>query len=86
MDKKKKGLNLLAKILMAVTIPLVVLVVIAWLAMDAVGSKTAGGCTEKELRTAVYAIEHEMNMLAEGEFSAKDGILYKVNIYLLCIT
>ena len=79
MDKKKKGLNLLAKILMSVTIPLIVLVVIAWLAMDAVGSKTAGGCTEKELKTAVYAIEHELNLLTDGEFTAKDGILYKGN-------
>ena len=79
MDKKKKGLNLLAKILLAVIVPLIVLVFVAWLAMDAIGSRTAGGCTEKELRTAVYAIEHEMDMLADGEFSAKDGILYKGN-------
>ena len=77
MDKKKKGLKLLSKILMSVTIPLIVLVIIAGVAMEAVGAKTAGGCTEKELRTAVYAIEHQMDMLAEGEFSAKDGILYK---------
>ena len=77
MDKKKKGLKLLSKMLMAVTIPLIVLVAIAGFTMESVGSKTAGGCTEKELRTAVYAIEHEMNMLAEGDFSAKDGILYK---------
>ena len=77
MDKKKKGLNLLAKMLMSVTIPLIVLVAIAGFSMESVGSKTAGGCTEKELRTAVYAIEHQMDMLVEGDFSAKDGILYK---------
>lgn len=77
MDKKKKGLKLLGKILMSVTIPLIVLVVIAGVAMDAVGAKTAGGCTERELRTAVYAVEHEVELLSEGDFSAKDGILYK---------
>ena len=77
MNKKKKGLKLLGKILVSVIIPLVLLLFMAWLALDAVGSKTAGGCTEKELRTAVYAIEHEMNLLSDGEFTAKDGILYK---------
>ena len=77
MDKKKKGLKLLGKILMAVTIPLILLVVLAGLAMNTVGSTTAGGCTERELKTAVYAVEHELNLLAEGEFTAKDGVLYK---------
>ena len=68
--KKKKGLKLLSKMLLAVTIPLIALVVFAGLALEAVGSKTAAGCTETELQTAVYAIEHELNMLAAGEFSA----------------
>ena len=77
MDKKKKGLNLLGKILLAVIIPLFLLVVAAWLALEAVGSKTAAACTEKELITAVYAIEHEVELLTEGEFSVKDGELYK---------
>ena len=75
--KKKKGLKLLSKMLLAVTIPLIALVVFAGLALEAVGSKTAAGCTETELQTAVYAIEHELNMLAAGEFSAADGNLYK---------
>lgn len=75
--KKKKGLKLLTKMLMAVTIPLVALVIIAALALNAVGSTTAAGCTERELATAVYAVEHEMEMLAEGDFSVTDGILYK---------
>ena len=75
--KKKKGLKLLSKMLMAVTIPLVALVVLAGVSLEAVGSKVAGGCTERELKTAVYAIEHEMEMLAEGDFNAADGVLYK---------
>lgn len=77
MDKKKKGLNLLGKILLSVTIPLILLVFAAWLALDAVGAKTAAGCTEKELITAVYAIGHEVELLTEGDFSVKDGKLYK---------
>lgn len=75
--KKKKGLKLLSKMLLAVTIPLVALVVFAGLALEAVGSKTAAGCTETELQTAVYAIEHELALLSDGDFNAADGVLYK---------
>ena len=75
--KKKKGLKLISKMLMVITIPLIALVIIAALALNAVGSTTAAGCTQRELATAVYAVEHEMEMLAEGDFSTADGILYK---------
>lgn len=77
MDRKKKGLKLLGKILLGVTIPLIVLVLLAGVAMEAVGDKTASACTERELQTAVYAVEKEMEILAEGDFFVKDGILYK---------
>ena len=76
-DTKKKGLKLLGKILLSVTVPLIVLVFLTGLALEAVGSKNAAGCTEKELRTVVYAIEHEMELVTDGEFSVKDGELYK---------
>ena len=75
--KKKKGLKLLSKMLMVITIPLIAIVIIAAVALNVVGSTTAAGCTERELATAVYAVEHEMEMLAEGDFTAVDGILYK---------
>lgn len=77
MNEKKKGLGLLGKILLAVMIPLIMLVLIAVWAMNAVGTRTAGGCTERELKTAVYAVENEMDILAKGEFVQKDGVLYK---------
>ena len=75
--KRKKGLKLLSKMLLAVTIPLVVLVVLAGVALEAVGSKVAAGCTETELQTAVYAVEHELDLLSEGDFSVADGVMYK---------
>lgn len=77
MDKKQKGLKLLGKILVAVMVPLVILVIIALLFLETVGSKTASGCTERELKTAVYAIGHELNLLSDGEFTVQDGCLYK---------
>ena len=75
--KRKKGLKLLSKMLLVITVPLIAIVIIAAVALNVVGSTTAAGCTERELATAVYAVEHEMEMLAEGDFTAKDGILYK---------
>ena len=82
MKEKKMGLRLMGKILMSVTIPLILLVFVAWFALDAVGTKTAGGCTERELKTAVYAIEHEVDLFAGGEFTVKDGNLYKGEVDL----
>lgn len=75
--KRKKGLKLLSKMLLVITVPLIAIVIIAAVALNVVGSTTAAGCTERELATAVYAVEHEMEMLAEGDFTALDGILYK---------
>lgn len=75
--KKKKGLKLLSKMLLAVVLPLIAIVIISAAALNVVGSTTAAGCTERELETAVYAIEHELDLLAEGDFTAVDGILYK---------
>lgn len=77
MDNTKKGLRLLSKILMVMTLPLIILVLIAGLAMNSVGSKTASGCTKKELQTAVYTIENQMDILSDGDFQAKNGMLYK---------
>lgn len=80
--KRKKGLKLLAKMLLAVTIPLIALVVFAGLALEAVGSQTAAGCTETELKTAVFSVEHEVDLFADGDFSIVDGNLYKGDINL----
>ena len=75
--KKKKGLKLLGKILMAVTIPLILLVVVAGISLATVGDTTASGLTERELSTAVYAVEQELKLLSDGDFTANEGILYK---------
>ena len=75
--KKKKGLKLLGKILMAVTIPLILLVVVAGISLATVGDTTASGLTERELSTAVYAVEQELELLSNGDFTANEGILYK---------
>ena len=75
--KKKKGLNLLAKILGAVTIPLVLLVIVTGLSLKAVGTDVAEGLTQRELQTAVYALKDKMELLDSGEFSLEGSNLLK---------
>jgi len=41
--KKRRGLKLLGKILMSVTLPMIVLVFLAGVALEAVGSKNSSG-------------------------------------------
>ena len=75
--KKKKGLNLLAKILGAVTIPLVLLVIVTGLSLKAVGTDVAEGLTQRELQTAVYALKDKMEVLDSGEFGVEGSNLLK---------
>ena len=75
--KKKKGLNLLLKIVLVVTVPLIILVVMAGLALETVGSSTADRTMENELRTTVYAVEQAAALVSDGDFSVTDGELYK---------
>ncbi len=76
-NKKKKGLKLLGKMLCAVTIPLILLMAVAGLSLEAVGSQLASGTTQQELHTAVYAMQHEVNFLAGGDYTVLDNELYK---------
>ncbi len=75
--KKKKGLNLIAKILGAVTIPLIILVILTGLALRAVGTNVAEGLTERELRTAVFALEDKLKLQDDGEFIVEGTSLLK---------
>lgn len=74
---KKKGLKLLTKMMMVVMIPLFLLVVFAVLAIESVGNTTASKLTEKELKTALYALESDMELLDEGEYSCDGTSIFK---------
>ncbi len=79
---KRKGIKLLAKVLMVVMIPLILLVIFSVLAIESVGTTTAGKLTEKELKTAIYAVENDMELLAEGEYSCDGTSIFKGAINL----
>lgn len=74
---KKKGLKLLTKMMMVVMIPLFLLVVFAVLAIESVGNTTASKLTEKELKTVLYALESDMELLDEGEYSCDGTSIFK---------
>lgn len=75
--KKKKGLNLLMKIFLSVFIPLLVLIIFAYLAIESVGDTTAERLTNTELKNLVYAIERDMETLNDDAFSFDGQNLYK---------
>lgn len=75
--KKKKGLNLLMKIFLSVFVPLLVLIIFAYLAIESVGDTTAERLTNTELKNLVYAIERDMETLNDDAFSFDGQNLYK---------
>lgn len=75
--KKKKGLNLLAKVILVALIPLVVLIIVANVMLVTVGTTMADEMTERELKTAVYAITSELEALHPGDYSYSDAGLVK---------
>ena len=76
-EKKKKGLGLLAKILGVVVIPIILLVVFSILAIRAVGNDTARKLVRHELNAVVYSVETSLELLSSGNFAYVNGELYK---------
>lgn len=75
--KKKKGFNLLVKILMMVLIPLVFIAVFSCLALKSVGEEVSYKLINHELSAVVYSVETTLNLLDSGEYNYKDGAVYK---------
>ncbi len=76
-NKKKKGLNLLVKIMLVSLIPIIIIMVIAVFSLNAVGTTMADELTKRELKTAAYAISSELDALFEGDYTCDDGSLTK---------
>lgn len=75
--EKKKGLNLMMKILGVAIIPLLILVAIAGASIRLVGVQLSEELIQHELSSTIYALENILDATADGEFSYQDGILYK---------
>ncbi len=65
-EKRRKGLKLTGKIVISALIPLVLLVIFAGLAIEAVASDTAERLVEHELNTAAYALTNKLRAAGDG--------------------
>ena len=70
--QRKKGLNLMMKILITAIIPLIILVAFAGLAIRAVGVTVSDKLMQHELKTSVYAVNQTMSILSSGDWNT-DG-------------
>lgn len=77
MERRKKGLNLMMKILIVVLIPLILMVLLSIFAIRSVGSTMARELVEHELTANLYTIRTELSLLGEGDYSYSGDKLYK---------
>lgn len=80
--EKKKGLNLMTKILVTALIPLILIVVIAGMSIHSVGSVVARKLVMHEMQTASYALEMTLDSLGGGDYRSDGTNLYKGNYNL----
>lgn len=80
--EKKKGLNLMTKILIMALIPLILIVVIAGVLIHSVGSVVARKLVMHEMQTASYALEMTLDSLGSGDYHSDGTNLYKGNYNL----
>lgn len=80
--EKKKGLNLMIKILITVLIPLILIVVLAGVSIHSVGSVVAKKLVMHEMQTASYALEMTFDSLGSGDYHSDGTNLYKGNYNL----
>lgn len=80
--EKKKGLNLMTKILITALIPLILIVVISGVSIHSVGSVVARKLVKHEMQTASYALEMTLDSLGSGDYHSDGTNLYKGNYNL----
>ena len=80
--EKKKGLNLMKKILITALIPLILIVVLAGVSIHSVGSVVAKKLVMHEMQTASYALEMTFDSLGSGDYHSDGTNLYKGNYNL----
>lgn len=79
---KKIKLNLTVKILTCVIVPMIVLVLIAVMAINAIGDLMADKLEEQHMNTANHALQKVLDLYDPGDYSNVDGHLHKGKIDL----
>ncbi len=75
--ERKKGLNLIAKIMIVAVIPLIILLAFATMAMRSIGKETSARQVQHELKATEYALSLLLDSLDEGDYSYDGTSLYK---------
>ena len=75
--QRKKGLNLMMKILITAIIPLLILVTFAGLAIRAVGVSVSDKLMQHELKTSIYAVNQTLSVISSGDWNVDGDQLYK---------
>lgn len=75
--QKKKGLNLIGRILMVSVIPIVILVFFAGLAIRAVGRDVSLMMAKHELTATTYAMDQTLGILSTGIIPVMEPICTK---------
>ena len=81
-SQKKKGANLIVKLLAVIVVAMLVLVAFSVLALRSVGNKTATQMAEEELRGMAYMMGQTIIHTGEGELQVVDGMLTKGDMVL----
>lgn len=77
--KKKKGLNLMIKILILSLVPILIIVVMAGLAIRSVGVQVSDKLIKHELNATIYAMEMTLSALNSDDYRCDGTNLYKGN-------
>lgn len=75
--KKKKGLNLMVKIVGTAVIPLILIVVLSAVSIRSVGVAVSEKLVKHELQTTAYALEMTLTSLSSGSFRSDGNNIYK---------
>lgn len=81
LNDKRKGMNLVVKIMLMALVPLLLMVIMAMIAIQNTSSATAEKMAEDTLLTASYAVEMEMDALSpNGAYKKRGESLYRRNV------
>lgn len=76
-NRKKKGLQLVSKVVLIVAIPMLLIVALGCLIGASEIRNVGENIIKDELATASYAFTRQMDLLAEGDYRYENGVLYK---------
>lgn len=80
--QQKKGMNLIAKILIVAMIPLLILMILGAMSINAVGKTVAAKMAQHELKATTYAMEQTLSTVSSGDYYSDGSSIYKGDVNL----